>query len=362
MDNSKEIDKLQKQIKFKLYGVLFIYTIIGFSLIILLNTLTSLDNIILKKLMDWITLRLDILFALYIIIGYCFIFNYYWNKPWKYFNEILNASEILYKEDDSIIKLSEPLKEVESKMNQVKMSMILNQQITTELQYKKDEVIMYLAHDIRTPLTSIIGYLSLLSEVSEMNIEKRTKYIKLTLEKSYRLEKLINEFFEFTRYNSKQIKLDIEEIDLYYLLFQMIDEFYPIFSTNGHIARLHGDENIIILGDPVKLARAFGNILKNATIYSYKNTEIIINIETIDDKVSINFHNEGNTIPKEKLSQIFEKFYRCDDARTSNTGGSGLGLAIAKEIILLHRGEIYANSENCTTDINIVIPLKINRP
>lgn len=325
------------------------------------NIIVSSDIIIYKQLINWFSLRLDMLLGLYIIIGYCFIFRYYWNKPWKYLNEVLEASETLYKQDDSIIKLSEPLKSYENKMNQVKMSMILNQQAATKLQYKKDEMLMYLAHDIRTPLTSIIGYLSLIDEVPEMAIEKRTKYIKLTLDKSYRLEKLINEFFEFTRYNSDRIKLNIEEIDLYYLLVQMIDEFYPLLSINCHVAKLYGDENILILGDSIKLVRAFGNILKNATIYSFKNTEIIISIKTINDKVYINFHNKGNTIPEEKLSKLFDKFYRGDDSRNSNTGGTGLGLAIAKEIILLHQGEINVKSKNNTVDITVAIPLNINK-
>lgn len=358
---SGEGNKLRKQISYRLYISLFIYTIVGFGLIMFFNIIVSSDIIIFKQLINWFSLRLDMLLGLYIIIGYCFIFRYYWNKPWKYLNEVLEASETLYKQDDSIIKLSEPLKNYENKMNQVKMSMILNQQAATKLQYKKDEMIMYLAHDIRTPLTSIIGYLSLIDEVPEMAIENRTKYIKLTLDKSYRLEKLINEFFEFTRYNSDRIKLNIEEIDLYYLLVQMIDEFYPLLSINCHVAKLYGDENILILGDSIKLVRAFGNILKNATIYSFKNTEIIISIKIISDKVYINFHNKGNTIPDEKLSKLFDKFYRGDDSRNSNTGGTGLGLAIAKEIILLHQGEINAKSKNNTVDITVAIPLNINK-
>ena len=130
------------------------------------------------------------------------------------------------------------------------------------------------------------------------------------------------------------------------MLLQMMEEFYPLLSQKGNQVELHGDENVTVFGDPIKLARVFNNILKNAVAYSYDNTKIHIFLEEIPPRqVVIKFQNQGRTIPKEKLSSIFEKFYRMDEARTSNTGGAGLGLAIAKEIVTLHGGEIFAESE-----------------
>lgn len=179
-----------------------------------------------------------------------------------------------------------------------------------------------------------------------MPAEQKAKYVHITLEKANRLESLINEFFEITRYNIQQIVLEKEQIDLYYMLLQMIEEFYPLLSQKGNQALLHGDEDVTVYGDPVKLARVFNNILKNAVAYSYENTKIHIYVEQEQkDSVIIKFQNQGKTIPKEKLSSIFEKFYRMDESRTSNTGGAGLGLAIAKEIVTLHGGEISAESK-----------------
>ena len=214
---------------------------------------------------------------------------------------------------------------------------------------------MYLAHDIKTPLTSVIGYLSLLDEAPDMPVEQKAKYVHITLDKAYRLEQLIDEFFEITRYNLQTIKLSKKNIDLYYMLVQMADEFYPQLVENGKQAIIHASEDLAVYGDPDKLARVFNNILKNAVAYSNDNSIIDITAELSEDKVSIVLKNAGS-IPKDKLMSIFEKFYRLDDARSSDKGGAGLGLAIAKEIITLHGGQIYAESNDKCTTFTVELP------
>jgi len=215
---------------------------------------------------------------------------------------------------------------------------------------------MYLAHDIRTPLTSVIGYLNLIAEVPDMPTEQRAKYVNITLDKAYRLEKMINEFFEITRYNTQQISITKEKIDLYYMMVQLSDELSPMLSANGNTTVLNVDENLIVSGDPEKLARVFNNVLKNAAIYSTPNSEIVISAEENEESVIVAFTNHGKTVPKEKLASVFEKFYRMDEARTSNAGGAGLGLAIAKEIVTLHGGTIVADSDNDTVTFTITLP------
>ncbi len=197
-------------------------------------------------------------------------------------------------------------------------------------------MITYLAHDLKTPLTSVIGYLSLLDEVPDMPQAQKEKYIHITLDKANRLEKLINEFFEITRYNLQQIILEKEMVDLYYMLIQMSDEFYPILASHGNTITLHAQEDLTVYADPTKLARVFNNILKNAIAYSYPNTDIQITAVKTEQEIRISVCNHGKTIPQQRLESIFEKFFRLDDARTTNTGGAGLGLAIAKEIVTLH--------------------------
>lgn len=191
-----------------------------------------------------------------------------------------------------------------------------------------------------------------------MPVEQRAKYTRITLDKAYRLEKMINEFFDITRYNLQEIALQKEPVDLYYLLVQLTDELLPVLEKNGNTVRLQADEALTVPGDPDKLARVFGNVLKNAAAYSYPDTEIVITAEEKEGAVTLRFSNRGRTIPQEKLNSLFEKFYRLDEARTSGTGGAGLGLAIAKEIVTLHGGRITAESIDETVTFTVTLPVQ----
>lgn len=221
---------------------------------------------------------------------------------------------------------------------------------------RKNDLIAYLAHDLKTPLTSVIGYLSLLDEAPDMPPEQRAKYTRITLDKAYRLEKMINEFFDITRYNLQEIVIRKEPIDLYYMLVQLTDELLPVLEQNGNTARLRAEESLTVPGDPDQLARVFQNVLKNAAAYSYPHTEIVIDAWEAEDSVIIRFTNQGKAIPQSKLDSIFEKFYRLDEARASGTGGAGLGLAIAKEIVTLHGGSITAESRDGTVSFTATLP------
>ena len=247
--------------------------------------------------------------------------------------------------------------EISTQMVEIKATMQRHEQILKEEATRKNDLIAYLAHDLKTPLTSVIGYLSLLDEAPDMPMQQRAKYVHITLDKAHRLESLINEFFEITRYNLQQIEIEKEPIDLYYMLVQMTDEFYPLLQKHGNSTELNVDENTTIYGDAVKLARVFNNILKNAIAYSYPDSIIKIWTEQNDTAINIYFQNKGKTIPSHKLDSIFEKFFRLDEARATNTGGAGLGLAIAKEIVTLHGGSISADSKNENTTFCVSLPL-----
>lgn len=221
---------------------------------------------------------------------------------------------------------------------------------------QKNDLIAYLAHDLKTPLTSVVGYLSLLEEAPDMPAEQKAKYVHIALDKALRLEKLINELFEITRYNLHEILLETETIDLSYMLAQMADEFYPVLAAHGNTIRVNADDGLKVIADPMKLARVFNNILKNAVAYSDPDTAIEIQAAQENGVTRITFTNVGRTIPRQKLDVIFEKFYRLDDSRSSNTGGSGLGLAIAKEIVTAHSGTIAAASENRVTTFTVELP------
>nr|WP_303646640.1 sensor histidine kinase [Sporolactobacillus mangiferae] len=207
-------------------------------------------------------------------------------------------------------------------------------------------------------MTSVIGYLSLLNEAPDMPPEQKVKYVGITLEKAYRLEQLINEFFEITRFNLQTIVLTKEKINLRFMLQQMADEFYPMLAPRGKQMAVNVPDGLTLWGDADKLARVFNNILKNAIAYSYENSVIDISAQQQGKNIVITFMNQGNPIPRGKLETIFERFFRLDTSRSTHTGGAGLGLAIAKEIISAHKGSISAQSNTEKTVFTVVLPQK----
>ncbi len=378
-DYQKEPDRKKKsgylKLKFKVFLRTFGMIVLAFCIIF-----TLYRRFWFGRVGDWIVLFLQNVFHLeyydarniyqygmrenmvliiFVAVTLCFMLLFWASLSWftRYFNEIDAGLEKLIQGEDKEIMLSQEMEPMEKKLNLLRQTLERRELEAKLAEERKNNLVMYLAHDIRTPLTSVIGYLSLLEEAPDMPLEQKAKYVHITLEKANRLEQLINEFFEITRYNIQQIVLEKEKIDLYYMLLQMIEEFYPLLSQKGNQAVLHGDENVTVYGDPVKLARVFNNILKNAVAYSYENTKIHIFLEEMaSGKIVVKFKNQGKTIPKEKLSSIFEKFYRMDEARNSNTGGAGLGLAIAKEIVKLHGGEITAESEKEQVTFVVELP------
>ena len=299
--------------------------------------------------------NIDLIWCIGIVTVFIILIRSIINHFTRYF-DIINQGISALLDADAEINLSPEMAAIEQKLHAVKAELKRRTLEAQLAEQRKNELVMYLAHDIRTPLTSVIGYLNLIAEVPDMPTEQRAKYVNITLDKAYRLEKMINEFFEITRYNTQQISITKEKIDLYYMMVQLSDELSPMLSANGNTTVLNVDENLIVSGDPEKLARVFNNVLKNAAIYSTPNSEIVISAEENEESVIVAFTNHGKTVPKEKLASVFEKFYRMDEARTSNAGGAGLGLAIAKEIVTLHGGTIVADSDNDTVTFTITLP------
>ncbi|HBQ86283.1 MAG TPA: vancomycin resistance histidine kinase VanS [Syntrophomonas sp.] len=294
-----------------------------------------------------------------IFFGVILIFLVIFSVSWftKYFDEISAGMDKLTEESDAEITLSPELDFMENKLNQIKDNLEKQKKAVLDAEQRKNDLVVYLAHDIKTPLTSVIGYLSLLDEAPDMPPEQKAKYVGITLEKAYRLEQLINEFFEITRFNLQTIVLNKEKINLLFMLQQMADEFYPMLTPQKKQVSVNVPDGLILWGDADKLARVFNNILKNAIAYSYENSVIDISAQQQDKNIVITFTNQGNPIPQGKLNSIFEKFYRLDTARSTSTGGAGLGLAIAQEIVTAHDGTISVDSNPENTTFTVQLPL-----
>ena len=298
-----------------------------------------------------------ILCIIFWMMGAVFLIYRLLKKVFYYINTISLASNDLMNKEIEYIELPPELEEIEKHMNHLKRESEKNERLAKENEQRKNDLIVYLAHDLKTPLTSMIGYLSLLDEIKDMPKKQQEKYIKIALNKSYRLEELINELFDITRFNSEKIILEKEDINLNMMLEQIIDDFYPMLQENNKEIKFHSDEAVTLNADSDKLARVFANLIKNAILYS-TDKDIQIDVKKENDCIITVISNKGKNIPKEKLKRIFEKFYRVDSSRTTSTGGSGLGLAIAKEIVKLHGGDISATSDDEYTKFYVTLPIK----
>lgn len=292
-----------------------------------------------------------------ILLGWIFITYHFISKPLRYLDEVVAASEQLAAPTVEPIVLSDALSDTASELNHVREMALFNIKAAREAEQRKSDLIVYLAHDLKTPLTSVIGYLTLLHDEGQISEELRKKYLSISLEKAERLEDLINEFFEITRFNLSSIELQYSSVNLTRMLEQLAYEFKPMLLEKNLQCSLNIAPDVTIKCDVNKMQRVFDNLFRNAVFYSFENSTVEVSLKQCDTEISTKFVNHGNTIPKEKLGRIFEQFYRLDTSRSSNSGGAGLGLAIAKEIVDIHHGTITAASENELIEFCVTLPL-----
>lgn len=292
-----------------------------------------------------------------ILVAFLIILRSYFKNFAKYFYEINLGIDALADENGEDVVLSPALSSTEKKINSIKDKLARRKTAAEQAEQRKMELVVYLAHDLKTPLTSVIGYLTLLRDEQQISEELREKYLTISLEKAERLEDLINEFFEITRFNLSSITLEYSRVNLTRLLEQLTYEFKPMFLEKNLECILEAVPDISIRCDVDKMQRVFDNLLRNAVNYSFENGMIRIVVLQDEKNMKIVFSNQGNTIPKEKLGRIFEQFYRLDTSRSTKSGGAGLGLAIAKEIVELHGGKIKARSENEIIEFEVILPL-----
>lgn len=251
---------------------------------------------------------------------------------------------------------------------------------------RKNELVAYLAHDIRTPLTSVVGYLTMLQESPDMPIEQRARYAGIALDRAQRLEGMLEEFFEITRYNLQSIPIERERFDAGMLCRQVADEFFPTAEARGISIDVNAPASLFVFADPGKVSRVLNNLLKNAVSYADEGSTVQVRARVSEggaasgamgdlgaalegaseshgasDSASarvltIEVENQGREISPAHLQSIFEKFYREDASRGTQAGGAGLGLAIAREIARAHGGDLMASSESGRTVFTLVMP------
>lgn len=310
-----------------------------------------------RSLYQW-TLRnhIEIVFYVAIVILFILIFRLYLNWFMKYFTQINEGMDNLVREDASEVSLSPELYAIERKMNAVKHTIVMQNNERQAEEQKKNDLIMYLAHDLKTPLASVIGYLNLLRDEEEISEELRKKYLAVSLDKAERLEDLIDEFFEIAKYNLSYITLQYNRINLKRLFEMLLYEFAPMLQENDLTCRLQIEEDVMLRCDADKMQRVFDNLLRNAVYYSYGGTEIGITATCQNGETEIRFTNHGDVLSEEKIERMFERFTRLDTSRSTDKGGAGLGLAIARQIIELHGGVITVQSEDDIITFVIKLP------
>lgn len=304
-----------------------------------------------------------VIYVIAIFIGFLSFITYFLiftKKMSTYLREISNGIDELstgnfdvripLRNDDEFTRIAQNLNRMA-----VEIKMIIEEERTTE--NKKNELITNVAHDLRTPLTSIIGYLDLVSR-KDLPADTKEKYIGIAYNKSIRLEKLIEDLFSYTKFEFGEVKFNKEEVDLVKMLYQLLDEFYPSFKEYG--LEYSFDSTVpsaVVDADGDYLARAFANLIGNAIKYGADGKSVILHLEVKDTEVIVTITNFGEVIPKKDLAHIFEKFYRVEYSRNEEHGGTGLGLAIARNIFEMHGGHVEARSGLDGTVFEVVLPI-----
>ena len=242
-------------------------------------------------------------------------------------------------------------------VNHMAEAIMTNIEMERKIEQQKNELITNVSHDLRTPLTSIMGYLRLLREGRYETKEQYEEYLKIAFSKSEQLKNLIDDLFEYTKLTNENIVMGKQEVCINELLDQLIEELIPQAEEhNRTFVKYFSEERIFASIDTEKMVRVFDNLLMNAIKYSLGNSQILVSFERKESQVIISIANESDEFTSEELVNLFERFYKKDQSRTKVAEGSGLGLAIAKSIVELHDGNIHAKYSDKMLHFIITLP------
>lgn len=302
----------------------------------------------------------DINFFLIVFIPLSIMFFFFLTRPYlKYFDEISNGIHHLANGDFSNqvrVSSNDEFGYIAREINVASEKLKEAVERGDFAESSKDQLIVNLAHDLRTPLTSVLGYLDLILKDENLTKEQIKHFSTIAFTKSERLEILIDELFEITRMNYGMLQIEKRSIDISELLIQLDEELYPLLEKKGLEARLNMDSHLPINGDGKLLARVFENLLTNAIRYGYDGKFVDVNGYIESEEIVVQIINYGDSIPEEDLPYLFDMFYTGDKARSEQQGGTGLGLFIAKNIIEQHEGTISAESNVIRTIFEVRLP------
>lgn len=310
----------------------------------------------LYRVFSFIKERIAVAIGGAILLGWATVSFAYLSKPLRYLDGLVMAAEALAHPSEAEIKLPRELSDIQAELNAVREKALYDAMVAREAEQRKNDLVVYLAHDLKTPLTSVLGYVTLLCDEPDVAPDVRIRYLQVVKEKALRLEDLINEFFEITRFNLTTLELEPEKINLTRMLEQTTYEFNPLLLKKGLSWDLQLEPGVFAMCDADKMERVFDNLLRNAVNYSYPEERIAVKLRQEEGQVVLQIENRGKTIAPEKISRIFEQFFRLDTARSSATGGAGLGLAIAKQIVEGHGGSIAAESGDGRVTFTVRLP------
>ena len=310
----------------------------------------------LYQLLNWIRDYYFFVLIAAILLGWVVISYFFIGRPVRNLELLLAGAEELAHPTDTPIRLPEGMESAEAQLNQVREQALRDARAARDAEQRKNDLVVYLAHDLKTPLTSVIGYLTLLRDEPQLSPEMRGRYTGVALEKAERLEDLINEFFDITCFSLTHLELEKRDTDLRRMLEQMCSEFGPVLAGRQMRCELDLPQELRIVCDPDKMARVMDNLLNNACHYAYPGSTVYVRAWEEEKRVCMTFRNAGATIPPEKLARMFEQFFRLDASRGTRTGNAGLGLAIAREIVEAHGGTIAAQSAEEQVVFTVVLP------
>lgn len=317
------------------------------------NLQANLQNLIDTKM--WI---LILVLVLELLVTWIVVGSTYHKIELAEIERILNktAKENLTKSIE--VKVNPSLQNIIDSFNLLISNMNRRAEEQRQSEESKDELISNVSHDIRTPLTSVIGYLGLIESKNYGDLGQILKYTHIAYKKSLEMQNLVNSLFEYANVQHATSRLNMTQFDMAQMLDQLSADFELEANKRGMEIMVNSTpEKIMMKGDTEKLGRVFNNLIMNALKYGKGATHIWLTAEQRDKEVVVTVANNGQPIPEDSLKHVFDRFYRVEDSRSKKTGGTGLGLAIAQSMVQLHGGTIAVTSDDERTSFISHFPI-----